>query len=291
MQGSFLLSCPDKCSIIHEITALIARHQASVLSCDIHTDRDDPAGPQLLCRTAFEFDPAVWGREQMQHDFAGLAGSFRAPQWKVHVPGADRRLRVGVLVSWQDHVLLDLLNRWHAGDVDVDVTCVISNHWRDTGTHFSQVLARHGIPFRFLPITEGKGAQEAEVLRAVVGTDFLVLARYMQVLSGDFLRDYGRDVINIHHGLLPSFKGANPYKQAYQAGVKMIGASSHFVTETLDEGPLIEQLVTRVSHRDSLAQFAQESQDLERQCLANAVQKYVQRRLLRISYNRVAVMN
>ncbi|XP_072962236.1 formyltetrahydrofolate deformylase 2, mitochondrial isoform X2 [Typha angustifolia] len=138
---------------------------------------------------------------------------------------------------------------------------------------------RHGIPYYYLPTTSGNKREE-EILELVEDTDFLVLARYMQILSGSFLKTYGKDVINIHHGLLPSFKGGNPSKQAFDAGVKLIGATSHFVTEELDEGPIIEQMVERVSHRDTLQSFVLKSENLEKQCLAQAIKSYCELRVL-----------
>lgn len=184
--------------------------------------------------------------------------------------------------------MIDLLHRWQERELPVDLTCVISNHNRGLNTHVSRFLERHGIPYHYLPTSKGNKREE-EILELISGTDFLVLARYMQVLSPEFLRCYKKDIINIHHGLLPSFKGANPYRQAYESGVKLIGATSHFVTEELDDGPIIEQMVDRISHRDSLHAFAIRSENLEKQCLAKAIKYYCEHRILRYSTNKTIV--
>ena len=171
-----------------------------------------------------------------------------------------------------------------------------SNHQRERNTYVSRFLERHGVPLYYVPagrvVPQGQmRSHEPAMLSLVHRSDFLVLARYMQVLSGAFLNAYGRDIINIHHGLLPSFKGANPYRQAYAAGVKVIGATSHFVTEELDGGPIIEQMVERVSHRDSLSIFAEKSRTLEKNCLFTAARLYVDERVVRCEGgSRVAVL-
>ncbi|KAK3148670.1 hypothetical protein QOZ80_3BG0297940 [Eleusine coracana subsp. coracana] len=161
----------------------------------------------------------------------------------------------------------------------VDINSVISNHDRPPDNHVRRFLHRHGIPYHYLPTTPGN-KREQEILDLIQGTDFVVLARYMQILSESFLKAYGKDIINIHHGLLPSFKGGHPSRQAFNAGVKLIGATSHFVTPELDAGPIIEQMVERVSHRDTLQSFVVKSENLEKQCLAEAIKSYCELRVL-----------
>ncbi|XP_072958662.1 formyltetrahydrofolate deformylase 1, mitochondrial-like isoform X5 [Typha angustifolia] len=219
----------------------------------------------------FTFDPVCWPRDAMEAEFRKLSKFFNA--------------EASVL---RDHCLVDLLHRWQEGRLSVDISCVISNHNRGPDTHIIRLLERHGIPYYYLPTTSGN-KQEQEILGLVDDTDFLVLARYMQVMSGRFLESYGKDIINIHHGLLPSFKGGNPSKQAYNAGVKLIGATSHFVTEGLDAGPIIEQMVERVSHRDNLRSFVLKSENLERQCLAQAIKSYCELRVLPFESNKTVV--
>ncbi|KAH7276580.1 hypothetical protein KP509_39G012800 [Ceratopteris richardii] len=215
----------------------------------------------------------------MRNDFMKLKEEFNAKHSVVRIPGLDPPWKIAVLVSWKDHCLVDLLHFWQQGKVPVQISCVISNHVREENTSVIRFLTRHKIPYHFIPATK-KNKHEEEILQLISQTDFLVLAHYMQILSPEFLKTYGRDIINIHHGLLPSFKGANPYKQAYEAGVKLIGATSHFVTEELDDGPIIEQMIERVSHRDSLESFAMKSQYLEKACLVKAIKYYCDLRIL-----------
>ncbi|MED6146390.1 Formyltetrahydrofolate deformylase 1, mitochondrial, variant 2 [Stylosanthes scabra] len=215
----------------------------------------------------------------MEEDFLKISQTFNAIRSVVRVPSLDPKYKIAVLASKQDHCLVDLLHGWQDGRLPVDITCVISNHHRASNTHVIRFLERHGIPYHCLSTTM-EDKREGEILELVQNTDFLVLARYMQVLSRNFLRSYGNDIINIHHGLLPSFKGGHPSKQAFEAGVKLIGATSHFVTEELDEGPIIEQMVERVSHRDNLQSFVQKSENLEKQCLRSAIRSYCELRVL-----------
>ncbi|XP_020549920.1 formyltetrahydrofolate deformylase 1, mitochondrial isoform X3 [Sesamum indicum] len=246
--------------------------------------------PYLVIRCSeFVFDPAKWPREQMDDDFSKLSKMFSAMRSVVRVPSLDPKYKIAVLASKQDHCLVDLLHGWQDRRLPVNITAVISsNHDRGPNTHVMRFLERHGIPYHHLDTTK-EGKREEDILNLVKDTDFLVLARYMQILSGNFLRSYGRDIINIHHGLLPSFKGGNPSKQAFDAGVKLIGATSHFVTEELDEGPIIEQMVERVSHRDNLRSFVQKSENLEKQCLAKAIKSYCELRVLPYEKNKTVV--
>ncbi|KDO61405.1 hypothetical protein CISIN_1g018502mg [Citrus sinensis] len=265
----------------------------------------------------FIFDPIKWPREQMDEDFFKLSKMFNAMRSVVRVPDIDPKYKVAVLASKQEHCLVDFLYGWQEGKLPVEITCVISNHDRGPNSHVIRFLERHGIPYHYLCAKENE--REEELLELVQNTDFLVLARYMQpvplqkeaylgyklleslsskgsltsyfnmILSGKFLRSYGKDVINIHHGLLPSFKGGKPAKQAFDAGVKLIGATSHFVTEELDAGPIIEQMVERVSHRDNLRTFVQKSEDVEKQCLAKAIKSYCELRVLPYEMNKTVV--
>ena len=178
----------------------------------------------------------------------------------------------------------------------VDISCVVSNHARERSSHLRQFCERKNVNFFYVPAggpaRPGQlRSHEPAVLSLISrNSDFVVLARFMQILSSRFLRELGKDVINIHHGLLPSFKGAHPYRQAYNAGVKVIGATAHFVTEELDCGPIIEQQVARVSHRDTVAQFAEKSRSLEKSCLFQAVKLYSEARVVRSGNGRVVVL-
>ncbi|KAL3699095.1 hypothetical protein R1sor_017117 [Riccia sorocarpa] len=287
MHGVHLFQCSDQLGIVATISQKLARRGGNILSVDIYVDVDS-GSPVFYSRSEFSFDPLQWARDVMEEDFKEIAHRFKADMSVVRVPEVDPDLKMAVLASWQDHCLVDLLHRWQEGALPAQITAVLSNHSRGPNTHVVRFLDRHGIPYHYLPTTKSN-KRETEIVDLVQDTDFLVLARYMQVLSPTFLRSYGKDIINIHHGLLPSFKGANPYRQAYQAGVKLIGATSHFVTDELDDGPIIEQMVDRISHRDTLGTFAMKSENLEKQCLAKAIRYYCEQRIVRYSGNKTIV--
>ncbi|CAK9877810.1 unnamed protein product [Sphagnum jensenii] len=289
LHGVHVFQCTDQLGIVASISRCIASRGANILNVDLYIDFDG-GKPVFYSRSEFAFDPVQWPRAVMDDDFSQISRLFNADRSIVKIPSKDPDLKMAVLASWQDHCLVDLLYRWQEGELPVDIGCVISNHDRGPNTHVVRFLERHGIPYHYLPTSKGN-KREPEILNLVSGTDFLVLARYMQVLSPEFLRHYKKDIINIHHGLLPSFKGANPYRQAYEAGVKLIGATSHFVTEELDDGPIIEQMVDRISHRDSLHSFATRSENLEKQCLAKAIKYYCELRILRYSNNKTIVFS
>ncbi|XP_009761137.1 formyltetrahydrofolate deformylase 1, mitochondrial [Nicotiana tabacum] len=276
VHGIHQFHCPDVVGILAKLSECIASRDGNILTADIFVPDHNHI---FYSRSEFVFDPAKWPREQMDADFSKLAKMFNAMKSVVRVPDIDPKYKIAVLASKQEHCLVDLLHGWQDGRLPIHITSVISNHERGPNTHVIRFLERHGIPYYHLPTTK-EDKREGEILEIVRDTDFLVLARYMQVLSGDFLKSYKKDIINIHHGLLPSFKGSNPSKQAFDAGVKLIGATSHFVSEELDAGPIIEQMVERVSHRDNLRTFIQKSEDVEKRCLAKAIKSYCELRIL-----------
>ncbi|XP_051114458.1 formyltetrahydrofolate deformylase 1, mitochondrial [Andrographis paniculata] len=285
VHGIHVFHCPDELGIVAKISECIASRGGNILSADIFVPEK---GNVFYSRSEFIFNPAKWARTQMDDDFLKLSNMYNAMRSVVRVPSVDPKYNIAIFSSKQDHCLADLLHEWQDRKLPLNITAVISNHDRDPNTHVIRFLERHGIPYHYLDTTkQDKG--EGDILNLVKDTDFLVLARYMQVLSGNFLRSYGRDIINIHHGLLPSFKGGNPSKQAFDAGVKLIGATAHFVTEELDEGPIIEQMVERVSHRDNLRSFVQKSENLEKQCLVKAIKSYCELRVLPYGGNKTVV--
>ncbi|KAI7993451.1 hypothetical protein LOK49_LG11G02331 [Camellia lanceoleosa] len=285
IHGIHVFHCPDELGIVAKLSECIASRGGNILSADIFV----PQNKQVFySRSEFVFDPATWPRVQMEEDFLKLSKMFNAMKSVVRVPALEPKYKIAVLASKQDHCLADLLHGWQDGRLPVDITCIISNHDRGPNTHVIRFLERHGIPYHYLHTTKGN-KREAEILDLVQDTDFIALARYMQVLSGNFLNSYGKDIINIHHGLLPSFKGGNPSKQAFDAGVKLIGATSHFVTEELDAGAIIEQMVESVSHRDNLQSFIQKSENLEKQCLTKAIKSYCELRVLPYEENKTVV--
>ncbi|KAG2676382.1 hypothetical protein I3843_12G050900 [Carya illinoinensis] len=283
--GIHVFQCPDAVGIVAKLSDCIASRGGNILGADVFVPENKRV---FYSRSEFIFDPVKWPREQMDEDFVKLSKMFNAMRSVVRVPALDSKYKIAVLASKQDHCLVDLLHGWQDGRLPLDITCVISNHDRGSNTHVIRFLERHGIPYHYLRTTK-ENKREGDILELVRNTHFLVLARYMQILSGNFLKSYGKDIINIHHGLLPSFKGGNPSKQAFDAGVKLIGATSHFVTEELDAGPIIEQMVERVSHRDNLQTFVQKSENLEKQCLAKAIKSYCELRVLPYEQNKTVV--
>ncbi|XP_004511698.1 formyltetrahydrofolate deformylase 1, mitochondrial-like isoform X1 [Cicer arietinum] len=276
IHGIHVFQCPDAIGILAKLSDCIASKGGNILAADVFV----PQNKRLFySRTDFVFDHVKWPRLQMEEDFLKISKTFNAVRSILRVPAIDPKYRIAVLASNQDHCLIDSLHGWQDGRLPVDITCVISNHDRGPESEVIRFLERHGVPYHYLKTT-AENKREGEILKLVQNTDFLVLARYMQILSSEFLRSYGKDIINIHHCLLPSFKGGNPSKQAFDAGVKLIGATSHFVTEGLDAGPIIEQMVERVSHRDDLQSFVQKSENLEKQCLSMAIRSYCELRVL-----------
>jgi len=269
----FLIQCKDQRGIVAKISDFVFRYNGNIIQSDQHTT--DPENGQFFMRVEFGFDPQIVSRKHLEDEFGILARTLHA-QWQIHY--TRERLRMGILVSNHDHCLLDLLYQCNSGELSIDIPFVISNHdtVRETAEHYR-------IPFYCLAVTpDTKIEQENKIFTLVnESTDFLVLARYMQVLSESFINRYNRPIINIHHSFLPSFKGANPYRQAYERGVKVIGATAHYITANLDEGPIIEQAVERVSHRDNVDALIRKGKKLEQIALANAIRAHTEFRVLR----------
>jgi|APGre2960657444_1045066.scaffolds.fasta_scaffold00730_10 formyltetrahydrofolate deformylase len=299
LRAVHVLRCPalraDELGVLARVSQLTSAHEAQLATVDVHVNADSTAAPEFLARTEFLFDERRWSRPAMDAEFSKLAADAGATHASLRVQ-TDAKPRVAVLVSHLDHCLTELLHRWDGGELDVDISCVVSNHARERSSHLRQFCERKNVNFFYVPAggpaRPGQlRSHEPAVLSLISrNSDFVVLARFMQILSSRFLRELGKDVINIHHGLLPSFKGAHPYRQAYNAGVKVIGATAHFVTEELDCGPIIEQQVARVSHRDTVAQFAEKSRSLEKSCLFQAVKLYSEARVVRSGNGRVVVL-
>lgn len=226
-------------------------------------------------RVQFNMPSLLERVESFRKEFATIAEAF-SMEWEFHL--VNERKRMAIFASREDHCLLDLLWRWRSGELAVDIPLIISNH-----ELLRPVAESFGIPFYHVPVTpETKPMAEAEELRLLeeAEVDFSVLARYMQILSGDFLRQHGKPIINIHHSFLPAFKGARPYHQAYARGVKIIGATAHYVTEDLDQGPIIDQDVVRVNHKDDPESLKQKGRNIERLVLANAVRLHIEDRII-----------
>jgi formyltetrahydrofolate deformylase len=278
--GRLLLSCPDRHGIVAAVSGFLAEEGANIVTSDQYST--DPEGGAFFLRVEFHLQELSARRAELEQRFAAIAERF-GMRWRLTLVG-DRK-RVWLLASRYDHCLLDLLWRWRSGQLECDVVGVISNH-----PDLEQAVSTFRVPYHHVPMTrETKPEAERRMLELIGGdTDLVVLARYMQILSDDFLAAVGCPVINIHHSFLPAFVGANPYARAHTRGVKLIGATAHYATADLDEGPIIEQDVLRVTHRLSPAQLELAGQDVERNVLARAVQWHLSDQVL-VHENRTIV--
>ena len=273
MNGRLLITCHDRHGIVAAVAGFLAASGANIISSDQHST--DPEGGEFFMRMEFNLE---------QGDLASLGRAFQqevAAQFDMRwrLADGDAPKRMAVLVSKEDHCLVDLLWRHRRGELDATISLVASNHpdWANDVAGFG--LAYHHVPF----------PNEPELIDLLRGKcDLVVLARYMRILSGDFLEQVGVPIINIHHSFLPAFAGANPYQRAYERGVKIIGATAHYVTEELDAGPIIEQDVARVSHREHSDTMVRLGRDIERTVLARAVKWHLEDRVL-VHGNRTVV--
>ncbi|MET7762314.1 formyltetrahydrofolate deformylase [Streptomyces sp. NPDC005336] len=265
------LSCPDKQGIVHAVSSYLFMTGCNIEDSQQFGDRDTGL---FFMRVHFRAVSPV-RVEDLRASFAAVGESFRM-DWQIHP--ADEKMRIVLMVSKFGHCLNDLLFRSRIGALPVEIAAVVSNH-----TDFQELVGSYGIPFRHIPVTKDTKAQaEAELLELVrtENVELVVLARYMQVLSDDLCKRLSGRIINIHHSFLPSFKGAKPYHQAHARGVKLIGATAHYVTADLDEGPIIEQEVERVGHELTPDQLVAVGRDVECQALARAVKWHSERRVL-----------
>jgi len=267
-----LVACKDRKGIVARVAGFIHEFGGNILDSDHHTDRETG---DFLMRTEFALEGFQIPRGEIASAFAPVAKVFDM-RYEVHL--SDHRPRLAILVSKQDHCLVDLLQRQRRGELAIDIPVILSNH--DTCTMWADLFE---IPFQVFPVTkETKREQEQQVLATLKRdrVELVVMARYMQILSAEFLASVGCPVLNIHHSFLPAFVGANPYRQAYERGVKLIGATAHYATEELDEGPIIEQDVVRIGHRDTVEDLIRKGRDLEEIVLARAVRRHVEHRVL-----------
>lgn len=265
------LSCPDRPGIVARVSTLLFEHGANILDAQ---QFDDGETGRFFMRVVFS--PGPGGAAAVRPGLEALAVDL-SMDWSLRDPKARRR--VMILASQTDHCLADLIWRWRQGELPMDISAVVSNHPEASFPHTDL----KGIAFYHLPVSpETKADQEARLrdLIAATGTDLVILARYMQILSEDLARHLAGRCINIHHSFLPGFKGARPYHQAHARGVKVIGATAHFVTPDLDEGPIIEQDVERISHRDQPKDLVRKGRDIERRVLARAVRWVLEDRVL-----------
>jgi formyltetrahydrofolate deformylase len=270
--GVLLLSCPDQRGVVASVAEFIAAHNGNIVHAEQHTDDVERV---FFQRVEFDLEGFGLARDEILSAFSSVARRF---DMSVDLRFTDVRPRVVLMASKQPHCLFDLLTRWRAGELPAEIVGVIDNH-----PDHADLVEHMGVPYFHLPLTTGaKDAQETQVLETLssLDVDLVVLARYMQILSPRVVNAYRSRIINIHHSFLPAFVGANPYRQAHDRGVKIIGATAHYVTEELDEGPILDQEVTRVTHRDSVAELTRKGRDLETIVLARAVRAHLEHRVL-----------
>ncbi|WP_027093189.1 formyltetrahydrofolate deformylase [Cohnella thermotolerans] len=271
-RARMLILCPDRAGIVATVSQFLYEQGANIVQSDQYTM--DPEGGMFFMRIEFDLNNLESSLPALQEDFARVADRF-SMKWSIYRAG--RRKRIAVLVSKEDHCLLELLWQWQSGDLDADISMVISNH-----EDMRQLVESYGIPYHYIPVTpETKAEAERQQLELTEGkVDLVILARYMQIVTPRFIERFPNRIINIHHSFLPAFVGGKPYHQAYSRGVKLIGATAHYVTEELDAGPIIEQDVQRVSHRENVSELKRMGRHIERTVLARAVKWHVEDRIV-----------
>ena len=277
-----LISCPDQQGIVCAVTDFLLRHKGNVIDLEQHTDTEEAV---FFMRVEWELDGFDLPRDQIRENFSQIAERH---QMKYELHFSDYRPRMAIFVSKFSHCIHDLLARWHADEYNADIPLIISNH-----PDLEPLAKMYGIDYVLIEVDpSNKAEQEAQTLALLQEhhIDLIVLARYMQILSDDFCAHFPNQIINIHHSFLPAFVGAKPYHSAHRRGVKIVGATSHYVTSDLDEGPIIEQEVMRVSHKDSVESLIRKGRDLEKIVLARAVWAHLQNKVLAYK-NRTVVFN
>ena len=270
-----LLHCPDKQGIISELTKFITDNHGNIMYLDQYVDREDD---MFFMRIEWELENFLIPRDKIKD----IIDTLYTERFQMHfnLYFSDVKPRMAIFVSKMSHCLYDLLARWKAGEFNVDIPCIVSNH-----ENLRYVAEQFGIPYHVWSIKKDHSnkaeveAAEMELLKKEK-VSFIVLARYMQIISDEMIKSYPNHIINIHHSFLPAFVGAKPYHQAWERGVKIIGATSHYVTAELDAGPIIEQDVTRISHKDTPESLVLKGKDLEKIVLSRAVTKHIQRKVL-----------
>ncbi len=270
---TLLISCPDRPGIVASVSQFIFEHGGNILESDQHSTNQQEC--QFFMRISFAEEGFSLTPEELVASFQPIADHFQM-QWSVSY--ACRRKRAAILVSKLDHCLTDLLWRWKSGELAMEIPFILSNH-----TDLESLARMYGVPYYHFPVRkEERREDQQRLLEFVVGNkvDFLILARYMQILEPVVVQAYPHRIINIHHSFLPAFVGANPYHRAFERGVKLIGATAHYVTENLDEGPIIAQDVIYCNHRDAAEDLVRKGRDVERRVLAEAVRLHTEDRVL-----------
>lgn len=272
-RARLLIRCPDQPGIVATVSQFLREHGANIVTSDQYTL--DPEGGQFFMRIEFDCPDLLHKKDQFENDFVPIAEEFEMHWDMMYVHDIKK---VAIFASKEPHCLLELLWEWESGDLMADIALVISNH-----ETVREMVESRGIPFYYIPANKDIRSQaeaEQKELLEQYDVDFVVLARYMQILTPDFVAEFKNRIINIHHSFLPAFIGAQPYERAYHRGVKMIGATSHYVTDDLDEGPIIEQDIARVDHRDNAEDMKKLGQSVERSVLARAVKWHLEDRII-----------
>ncbi|MDQ0047398.1 formyltetrahydrofolate deformylase [Paenibacillus polymyxa] len=281
-RARMLVSCPDGPGIVAAVSRFLYEHGANIVQSDQYTM--DPSGGMFFMRIEFDLPNLSATQPQLEQDFAAVAEKFRM-EWTISA--VSRKKKLAIFVSKEDHCLVELLWQWQAGDLDADISLVVSNH-----PDMKEYVESFGIPYHHIPVTADTKPEAERRQLEVIGEDIdvIILARYMQIISPKFIEHYRNRIINIHHSFLPAFVGGKPYAQAYNRGVKIIGATAHYVTEELDGGPIIEQDVQRVSHGDDVNELKRIGRTIERVVLARAVKWHAEDRIL-VHENKTVVFN
>ncbi|MFC2949769.1 formyltetrahydrofolate deformylase [Virgibacillus sediminis] len=272
-RARFLINCPDRPGIVAAVSQFLQGHGANIVESDQYTM--DPMGGEFFIRIEFDCPNLIQKSKKLEEDFQPIAEEFQM-DWKIMYVSEIKNM--AIFVSKEPHALLELLWEWQSGDLMANIGLVISNH-----EDAREMVESLGIPFYYIPANKEIRRQVEEKqkeLLAEYDIDVIVLARYMQILTPDFVESFENRIINIHHSFLPAFVGAKPYERAYQRGVKMIGATSHYVTNDLDEGPIIEQDIGRVNHHDDVDAMKKIGQKIERSVLARAVKWHLDDRII-----------
>lgn len=281
--AKLLLYCPDKPGILAEVTDFITVNKGNIIYLDQHVDHVENI---FFMRIEWELQDFLIPQEKIEDYFATLYAQKYAMSFRLYF--SDTKPRMAIFVSKMSHCLFDMLARYTAGEWNVDIPLIVSNH-----PDLQHVAERFGIPFYLFPITKENKAEQERLemdLLAKYNITFIVLARYMQVISEQMIDAYPNRIINIHHSFLPAFMGAKPYHAAFERGVKIIGATSHYVTTELDAGPIIEQDIVRITHKDTVQDLINKGKDLEKIVLSRAVQKHIERKVL-VYKNKTVIFN
>ncbi len=271
--AKILLHCPDQPGILAQVTNFITTHNGNIMDLDQYVDRVENV---FFMRIEWELENFLIPREKINDYFDTMYAKKYDMEFRLYF--SDVKPRMAIFVSKMSHCLYDMLARYTAGEWDVEIPLIVSNH-----PDLQHVAERFDIPFHLFPITKENKQEQEEAEMALLRKErvsFIVLARYMQIISPRLIEAYPNHIINIHHSFLPAFVGAKPYHAAYARGVKIIGATSHYVTNELDAGPIIEQDVTRITHKDTVENLVSKGKDLEKIVLSRAVQKHIDRKVL-----------